>query len=249
MALTPFGSQGGSRAKGGAGPPRSIPHDEIILHPCYRGKDPQHRDNVGLRKCMQLQKPLIYIAGIAPSHYLVAGPAYIVNDDPQHLVFTVQVDDPTILRQPHDATTAGEIALRRRYITTEVQQRVHQRTFRERVLKAYQEQCAICRLKHQELLEAAHILPDNDPRGEPIVSNGLALCNLHHAAYDRNILGVTPELKVQVRLDVLQEKDGPMLQWGLQHFHGADLYVPRRQDLKPNPEFLADRYAIFQQAH
>ena len=66
-------------------------------------------------------------------------------------------------------------------------------------------------------------------RGEPVVSNGLALCNLHHAAYDRNILGVTPDLKVEVRR--------------------ADLYVPRRQDLKPNPEFLADRYAIFQQAY
>jgi putative restriction endonuclease len=145
---------------------------------------------------------------------------------------------------------------------------VGQRSFRERVLRAYQEQCAVCRLRHQELLEAAHILPDSDPRGEPVVSNGLALCNLHHAAYDSNILGVTPavrksvrpvpaelpipqapELKVEVRLDVLQERDGPMLEWGLQHFHGKDIYVPHRAELRPNPEFLADRYALFQQAH
>lgn len=69
------------------------------------------------------------------------------------------------------------------------------------------------------------------------------------AAYDRNILGVTPELKVEVRLDVLEEKDGPMLQWGLQHFHGAELFVPKKLELRPNPEFLADRCAIFQQAH
>ena len=198
---------------------------------------------------MQLEKPLIYIAGIAPSRYLVAGPAFIIGDDPEHGIFTVQVDDRSILRKPHDATTAGEIALRRHYVTTQVQQRLHQRSFRERVLRAYQEQCAVCRLRHQELLEAAHILPDSDPRGEPVVSNGLALCNLHHAAYDSNILGVTPGLKVEVRLDVLQERDGPMLEWGLQHFHGAELYVPHRQDLRPNPEFLADRYALFQQAH
>ena len=77
----------------------------------------------------------------------------------------------------------------------------------------------------------------------------MSLCNLHHAAYDSNILDVTPDLKVEVRLNVLQEKDGPMLQWGLQHFHGADLYVPLRAEQRPNPEFLADRYELFQQAH
>jgi putative restriction endonuclease len=112
---------------------------------------------------MQLEKPLIYIAGIAPSRYLVAGPAFIIGDDPEHGIFTVQVDDRSILRKPHDATTAGEIALRRHYVTTQVQQRLHQRSFRERVLQAYQKQCAVCRLRHQELLEAAHILPDSDP--------------------------------------------------------------------------------------
>jgi len=46
--------------------------------------------------------------------------------------------------------------------------------------------------------------------------NGLALCKLHHAAFDANIIGVTPDLEVTVRLDVLQEIDGPMLQHGLQ---------------------------------
>jgi len=66
---------------------------------------------------------------------------------------------------------------------------------------------------------------------------------------DRNILGVTPDLKVEVRLDVLQEKDGPMLQWGLQHFHGAGLTVPRQPELRPNPDFLAERCALFQRAH
>jgi putative restriction endonuclease len=216
---------------------------------CYRGKDPLHRDNVGLRTIMKEHKPLIYMWGVVPGRYMPVWPAYVVNDNPAALTFTVEVDDPAVLQKTHSEANEGEAALRRHYVTTQIQQRVHQRSFRERVLRAYQEQCAICRLRHQELLDAAHILPDGDPRGEPIVSNGLALCNLHHAAYDRNILGITPQLKVDVRLDILEEKDGPMLQWGLQHFHGADLYVPRRTELQPNPEFLADRYAIFQHAH
>jgi len=70
------------------------------------------------------------------------------------------------------------------------------------VLRAYQQCCAICRLRHDELLEAAHILPDIHPFGEPVVPNGLALCKLHHAAFDANIIGVTPDLEVTVRLDV-----------------------------------------------
>jgi len=107
------------------------------------------------------------------------------------------------------------------------------------VLRAYQECCAICRLRHDELLEAAHILPDGHPLGEPIIPNGLALCKLHHAAFDRYLIGVTPDLEVTVRLDVLEEIDGPMLQHGLQGFQGLRIHVPRADHLKPNRDFLA----------
>ena len=137
---------------------------------------------------------------------------------------------------------------RRRYITTLVQRRLHQQAFRERVLLAYRVACSICRLRHRELLDAAHILPDRHPRGEPLVSNGLALCTLHHAAFDRQVLGVRPDLIIEVREDVLREADGPMLLHGLQGFQGARLGVPRRDDQQPNREFLAERYDLFRQA-
>jgi predicted restriction endonuclease len=38
---------------------------------------------------------------------------------------------------------------------------------------------------HAALLDAAHIILDTEPQGEPTVRNGLALCKIHHAAYDR----------------------------------------------------------------
>jgi putative restriction endonuclease len=120
-----------------------------------------------------------------------------------------------------------------------------QRTFRERVLEAYREQCALCRLRHIELLEAAHIRPDSDPEGEPIVSNGLALCKLHHAAFDRNILGIRPDYVVEIRVDILEEIDGPMLRHGLQEMHGSKLVVPRRQEHRPDPAALEFRYSAF----
>jgi len=76
--------------------------------------------------------------------------------------------------------------------------------------------CAICRLRHENLLDAAHILEDRHERGLPEVPNGLALYKIHHSAYDVNILGVSPDYRVHIRADVLREHDGPMLRWGLQ---------------------------------
>ncbi len=116
------------------------------------------------------------------------------------------------------------------------------------MLEAYREHCSICRLRHHELLEAAHILADSDPEGEPVVSNGLALCKLHHAAFDANILGVHPDYRVEVRFDVLEEIDGPMLKHVLQGFHGAVLLVPTQLAQKPNRLFLEERYARFKKA-
>jgi putative restriction endonuclease len=126
--------------------------------------------------------------------------------------------------------------------------RLHQQSFRERVLKAYREQCALCRLRHRELLDAAHILPDSEPEGEPNVSNGLALCKLHHAAFDKLILGITPDYIVVVRSDILEESDGPMLRFGLQGIHHQTISVPRSSDLRPDRDMLAWRYEQFQKA-
>ncbi len=63
-----------------------------------------------------------------------------------------------------------------------------------------------------------HILPDGHPKGEPIVPNGLAHCKLHHAAFDRHFLGIRPDLIIEVRRDIMDEADGPMLRYGLQGF-------------------------------
>ena len=95
----------------------------------------------------------------------------------------------------------------------------------------YRSQCAFCRLRHLELLDAAHIVPDREAAGEPIVPNGLALCKIHHAAYDQNIIGVSPDYKILVREDVLDEQDGLMLQYGIKALHESSLILPQRRRL------------------
>lgn len=81
-----------------------------------------------------------------------------------------------------------------------------------------------------------------------IVPNGLSLCALHHAAFDGNLLGVRPDLAIEIRLDVLEEEDGPMLQHGLQRFHGSGLHVPRALAQQPRREFLEERYTLLRKA-
>ncbi len=214
----------------------------------YRGTDPRHRDNVGLRTAMYRRVPLIYLFGTVPGQYMPVWPVYIVGDDEKSLCFKVAVDDRQMARLQTTPSEGIVAEARRAYVTVLTRQRLHQQTFRQRVLRAYRESCAICRLRHDELLEAAHILPDSHPLGEPTVTNGLALCKLHHAAFDRHILGIHPDLVVDLRLDILEEKDGPMLKHGLQGFQGTKILVPRAETLKPNPDYLAERYELFRKA-
>ena len=117
--------------------------------------------------------------------------------------------------------------------------------FRYLVLSAYRRQCAMCRLRHAPLLDAAHILPDREERGVPEIPNGIALCRIHHGAYDVGILGVDPEYRIHLRRDILEEHDGPMLRHGLQEMHGGLIQVPRRAQHLPRREYLSERFARF----
>ncbi len=214
----------------------------------YRGTDPQHRDNVALRLAGQRGVPLIYFFGLVPGEYLAVWQVFVVRDDPDALTFTVEVEAKEL---PWDMARDGASLVgegRRRYITQLTRRRLHQESFRWRVLRAYSERCAVCRLRHTELLDAAHILPDGHPRGEPVLPNGLALCRLHHGAFDSHILGIRPDLVVDIRKDVLAEPDGPMLRHGLQGFHGSAIHVPRFVELRPSAELLAMRYELFTKA-
>jgi putative restriction endonuclease len=188
--------------------------------------------------------PLVYFHGVARGWYVAQWPVYIVHDDPAALTFTIAVDDPLALRPDLDPGPVEDA--RRAYMTRMARQRLHQAAFRHRVIAAYRTHCTVCRLSHSELLDAAHILPDGHPRGEPVTCNGLALCKLHHTAFDVGIIGIRPDLVVEVRRDVLEEIDGPMLRHGLQGFEGGRLLVlPKRVVDMPNVEFLAERYESF----
>lgn len=175
-------------------------------------------------------------------------PVFVVNDDPASFTFLIAVDDALDLKAAMQVATVAHDALahiRRGYFTSIARQRIHQAAFRKRVIDAYRTQCALCCLRHEELLDAAHILADSHPYGEPVVPIGVALCKLHHAAFDHFFLAIRPDCISEVRPDLLRETDGPMLKHGLQGVHGRQIRLPTRIDLRPSSVFLEQRHRPF----
>lgn len=218
----------------------------------YRGSDPELPDNRGLRLAMERQLPLVYFYGALPGLYLATWPVYVVDDDRSGLHFKVNVGDASQLKDLADAgpsrSSEDRDEIRREYITAIVRRRLHQQKFREQVLHAYREQCSLCQLRHRELLDAAHIVADSEDEGEPVVSNGLALCKLHHAAFDSFFLTVRPDYTIEVRRSILEENDGPMLLVGLKQIHGQTIQLPRSSIDRPDRDRLESRYERFLRA-
>jgi len=206
----------------------------------YRGTDPNHADNRALRQAMVQGSPLAYFIGVDSGVYVPRYPVWLVDEDTSHHEFAVAVDEGQRLVDLSDLA-----APQRAYVERLTRARLHQPVFRARVLRAYQERCAMCRLHHAELLDAAHIVPDGQPQGDPVVPNGLSLCKIHHAAYDANLLGVRPDLLVEVTPRLLKEADGPMLTHGLQGMQGGKLLLPRERAAQPDKDRLEIRYGQF----
>ena len=215
----------------------------------YRKSGPDHRDNQGLRKAMARNTPLVYLVGVARGQYRPVWPVYIVGDDLATSTFKVAVDDVVVGQLKATAMypvqeVSGEDA-KRKYLTVQTRYRLHQARFRAQVLHAYNDQCAMCKLRHSRLLDATHIISDAEPKGEPIIPNGIAMCKLHHAAFDCNVLGIRPDYVIEVREDVLKEKDGPMLRHGLQELNEQKIILPHAHKHYPDPERLETRYQEF----
>jgi putative restriction endonuclease len=216
--------------------------DDGFLY-AYRAGPIDQPDNRALRTAHQLQVPLVYFWATRPGRYEPIYPCYVTVDQP---VAASVLVTPGRRVGPIDELTPTPIEneIERRYAVRETRVRLHQRLFRGRVLSAYNDSCAICRLKEMQLLDAAHIIGDSDPAGEPLVSNGLSLCSIHHRAFDQHLVGVSPDYEVHVSRRLLDEEDGPMLDL-LKTFHRSRIALPSRGAWRPDREQLAERFERF----
>lgn len=230
------------RAPGQSAPYEDRPGADGLLRYKWRGDDGDHWQNRALRSAMGANVPLIWFFGVGEALWVPVFPVYILGEEPAEQQFVV---DPDVGRGLVAPGSPVEEHLRR-YVLAQTRRRLHQPVFRATVLRAYEGRCAVCSLAHTELLDAAHILPDSSPGGIAAVRNGLALCKLHHSAFDSNIMGIDPDFRIAIRPDLLAEIDGPTLRHGLQERHGEHLRVlPHRRAEWPDQAFLAERFDTF----
>ena len=172
----------------------------------YRAGSIDQADNRALRAAYELQTPLVYFRALGPGQYLVVAPMFVTADDPATRTVVLN-------RRPasagHEARWSGLRRLDFRALRNprEARYRLHQQRFKLDVMRAYRHRCAICSLRERELVQAAHIVPDPEPEGIAAVVNGLALCAIHHLAFDRNLLGVDPTGVIHIADRLLKERD------------------------------------------
>lgn len=219
-----------------------------LIRYMWRGEDPNLPENRALRNAMENSLPLIWFIGVGmgPAIFQAICPVFLIGEESELRRFIIApYDEKAFFTRPTGRDSVIQDTVKR-YLSRETKIRLHQPVFRSTVLRAYEERCAVCNLAHRVLLDAAHIVPDSHELGIASVVNGLALCKIHHAAFDSSILGITPDLVVQIRPDLLEEIDGPMLEYGLKERHGKKLMMlPTRKAEQPRKDLLEFAYDRF----
>lgn len=186
--------------------------------------------NSKLRNAVRDSVPVLYFYKPLKNTYLFLGTVMPEADHAADREFLVVLQNEDHIL----GTPASQVE--RAWAGVLVERRLHQPRFRTIVMAAYEERCAICALPEAALLDAAHIRGDRDPNGQPVVENGLALCAIHHRAYDSKHIGIDEDYRLHVRADILSIKDGPVLDHAIQQLPGSSLQVvPRNRKSRPDP--------------
>jgi putative restriction endonuclease len=133
------------------------------------------------------------------------------------------------------ANTPEQLA--RRVELVQIMRAFREARFRPLVLQAYGNRCAVCGTA-LKLVDAAHIVPVSDPRGNDSVTNGLALCRIHHGAYDTSLFGVRSDYRVILNEAAAARLREVQLDGGLERFARGlpkKIRVPRVAEVRPEP--------------
>ncbi len=122
-----------------------------------------------------------------------------------------------------------------------VKQRVNQRFFRDIIMSTYDFRCCISGIQNTELLEACHILSwreNTTNRCNP--ENGLCMNVLFHKAYDKYLIGITPDYDIVVSDEMFEETTEENFRKYLKSINGKKIISPKR--FAPNKFFLDLHY-------
>jgi putative restriction endonuclease len=206
----------------------------------FMGTNPDAADNRWLREAYDEYIPIIYFIGIAPGRFLAQLPVFIADWNGAQLKASIRFGAPN-----EEVRSLPENGPARRYTLNVVKQRLHQASFRQAVLSAYNGRCALSGLPEPMLLDAAHIVSDkHEVFGQPVVPNGIPLSKIHHAAFDAHLLGIDPYYRMHVSPRLMEQNDGPMLE-ALKQLHHKIIRLPERVRDRPDRERLELRFEAF----
>ncbi|WP_347106115.1 phosphorothioated DNA-binding restriction endonuclease [Streptomyces sp. CB03238] len=149
--------------------------------------------------------------------------------------FTAVLEAPICDAAGLDLTALDEAA----YAPARRKRRARRAGFAEEVLQAYAYACAFCGFdgalgRNPVGLEAAHVRWHSQD-GPDEVDNGLALCSLHHTLFDLGVLGLLPDLRIQVsQLYVARSRSGR----AIDALHGQPTSPPRPGRPTIDPRFV-----------
>jgi len=213
--------------------------DESVRY-SLMGENPDASVNQQLLEIADRGLPMVYFVGVEPGLYVAKLPVFIQGWD------AASSSAILVFGNPDEALIAPPATpIERRYNLRLVKQRLHQSAFRDAVINAYAGRCALSGLPERMLLDAAHIIPDSDTAdGQPVISNGIPLSKIHHAAFDAHLIGIDPGYNVHVSDRLREQRDGPMLD-ALKSLHGGKVILPRRNEDWPDPQRLEQRFELF----
>lgn len=125
-----------------------------------------------------------------------------------------------------------------------IKQRVNQSFFRSTVMSAYNFHCCISGVNIAELLEACHIVDwSQDERNRVNPKNGLCMNSFFHKAYDKHLLGITPDMRIVVSEELLQGSTEISFFNYLKTIDGKKILLPDK--FLPQKELLEIHYNKF----
>jgi putative restriction endonuclease len=134
----------------------------------------------------------------------------------------------------------SDIQTARRFDLVQTMRAYRDSQFRPAVLRAYSNRCSVCGCA-LKLVDAAHIIPVSFPESTDEVTNGLALCRLHHGAYDNALLGVQSNYRVIVNRETASRLAELNLAGGLEEFRARlpeRITPPAVIEVRPDPQKL-----------
>lgn len=136
----------------------------------------------------------------------------------------VENDDPQLKEENEEIELSGF-------------RRIRSALFRKRVKRYYDETCAICGSSRKTPegnpeVEAAHIYPRRE-NGRDHYRNGMALCRLHHWAFDNGWLSISDDFEILVRRENKQEESDEF-----KHLEGKRLNLPSNEERWPHQKYI-----------